>query len=168
MASSNSANQINNRDTEGRFQRGSSKLLANQPEKVPYHRGDKAKRITGPYSRAIDGSALGTINGSTRAGRFLRAYEGQLIQHVGGSPTVTQRALISRTARLALHLELLDKKALKDSGGLTPTDCHFYCVWANSLARHLAKLGFEPAKPKPTASLSLKSVLSELGHDAAP
>src|SRR5689334_18426168 len=87
------------------------------------------RTIKGPYSALIDRGALGTINGRSREGKFLRAYEKMLVEHVGGQPSVTQRALISRTARLALHLELLDEKAIKKDGGLTPTDCHFYAVW---------------------------------------
>jgi hypothetical protein len=83
-----------------------------------------------------------------------------LIEHFNGEPTITQRALISRTARLALHLELLDEKALKHRHALSPTDCHFYGVWANSLSRHLAKLGFEPVKPKRTRP-SLESILAK-------
>src|SRR4051812_37297450 len=147
------------------MQSSTSKQSTDQPQTVRYHRGEKAKLITGPYSRAIDRDRLARINGSTRAGRFLRNYEARLIQHVGGNPTITQYELINRTARLALHLELLDEKALKDGGGLTPTDCHFYIAWANSLARHLAKLGFEPAKPKKTQS-QLNSVLAEFDDQA--
>jgi hypothetical protein len=45
------------------------------------------------------------------------------------------------------------------------TDHHFYIAWANSLARHLAKFGLEPAKTngKPN-STPVQSILSELGH----
>jgi hypothetical protein len=119
--------------------------------------------ITGPYSRVIDRGALGTINGRSREGKFLRAYELALIEHVGGRPSATQRALITRTARLALHLELLDERAVVEGRGLSATDTHFYCVWSNSLARHLAKLGFEPTPP---AKPRLADTLSEIAwHD---
>jgi hypothetical protein len=110
----------------------------------------------------IDRGALGdSINPRSRIGRFLVHYEMLLIAHVGGNPTITQRALITRTARLALHLELMDEKAFGKGGGLTPTDHHFYCVWANSLARHLSKLGFEPTKP-PLGKPKFAHVLAEV------
>src|SRR5690349_11454796 len=99
----------------------------------------KLHEINGPYSRVIDRGALGSINGRSREGRFLRAYERMLTEHCGGSPSVTQRVLISRTARLALHLELLDERALKEGRGLSATDTHFYITWTNALARHLDK-----------------------------
>jgi hypothetical protein len=139
--------------TKPRFTRGDNQSLNGRG-----HVADK-RTIKGPYSRLIDRGALGVINGRTRAGKFLRAYEKMLIDHCGGNPSITQRALISRTTRLALHLELLDERALKDGKGLSATDCHFYCVWSNSLARHLAKRGFE--RPKPKASpLSIDSILA--------
>ena len=120
----------------------------------------KQKQITGPYSRLIDRGALGEINGSSREGRFLRAYERMLLQQFP-SPSIVQRALISRTARLALHLELMDERALKEGRGFGPTDHHFYCVWANSLARHLAKLGLEQQGKKK------QSFLQTLADEAA-
>jgi hypothetical protein len=135
--------------------RGMQRLAPVQSETIPISaplnrrtgRPDK-RSITGPYSRLIDRGALGAINGNTKEGKFLRAYEQSLVDHVGGQPSITQRALISRTARLALHLELLDERAIIQGKGLNPTDCHFYAVWSNSLARHLSKLGFEPSKTR--------------------
>ena len=145
-------------------------------ERPRFTRGDRAGKpplkrtnkrvITGPYSRLIDRGALGDLNARTRAGKFLKVYERMLIEHVGGDPSVTQRALITRTTRLALHLELLDERALKHGQGLSATDQHFYCVWSHSLARHLAKLGFERHKPKGSTSSSLTKVMAEL--DDAP
>jgi hypothetical protein len=88
------------------------------------------------------------VDGRTKEGAFLDRYERMLVEHLGGNPTITQAALIARTARLALHLELLDRKSLTNGQALNPTDSHFYAVWSNSLSRHLAKLGFDPVKPK--------------------
>jgi hypothetical protein len=129
-------------------------------------RTDKRK-ITGPYSRLIDRGALGCIDGNSREGKYLRAYERALVEHVGGRPSATQRALITRTARLALHLELLDERSIVEGKGLSATDCHFYCVWSNSLSRHLAKLGFEPSAPaQAKAKPRLADTLAEIAwHD---
>lgn len=146
--------------TKPRFRRGDGKPSTPQPQTIRYHRGEKAKRITGPFSRAIDRGALGTINGSTREGRFLRSYERMLIEHVGGNPSITQRALISRTARLALHLELMDEKALKNGDVFGPTHHHFYVSWSNSLARHLEKIGFKSSS-RYGRNTSLPSIVAE-------
>src|ERR1700704_196733 len=89
----------------------------------------------GPYSRVIDRGAVGGgLDGRSREGRFLRTYEAMLIKHVGGNPSIVQRALINRASRLALHLELLDERAFADGRGLGETDCHFYVAWTNALA----------------------------------
>jgi hypothetical protein len=46
----------------------------------------------GPYSRAIDRGSIGwSVDGRSREGRFLRAYERMLSDHIGGSPSVVQR-----------------------------------------------------------------------------
>ena len=84
------------------------------------NRPRRKREIVGPYSRLIDRGALGAINGSSREGRYLRDYEKRLLAHVGGTPSVTQRALITRASRLALHLELLDQRALVEGRGRRP------------------------------------------------
>src|SRR5947208_17161985 len=66
----------------------------------------------GPYSRSIDRGAIGRVSGRSREGRFLRGYERMLLEHVGGQGSVVQRAMITRAARLALHLELLRREGI--------------------------------------------------------
>jgi hypothetical protein len=133
-----------------------------QPSSLENHRLTKGWNkgrlgITGPHSRAIDRGALGRIDGRSRAGRFLRQYEKQLTEHVGGSPTITQRAIISRAARVALHLELMDEKSLIDGHEFGKYDHNYYVSWSNSLARLLSRLGLQPTDaPAP----SLQDVLS--------
>lgn len=108
----------------------------------------------GPYSRVIDRGALGSaINGSSREGRFLRAYESQLWEHCGGDPSIVQRALIVRAARLALHLELMDERSLAGQHEFTTHDHLHYVSWSNALARLLGRLGLVPAAGKPTDPL---------------
>jgi hypothetical protein len=115
-------------------------------------------------SESVKPRALAKVDRRTREGVFLDRYERMLVEHLGGTPTITQAALISRTARLALHLELLDRKSLTEGQALNPTDCHFYGVWANSLSRHLAKLGFEPTKAK-VKRRTLDEILADADTD---
>ena len=118
-------------------------------------------RIFGPYSRAIDRGGLGwAISGRSREGRFITAYEAMLIEHVGGAPTIVQRALISRAARLALHLELMDEKSLADGRAFTIHDHHYYLSWSNGLARLLGRIGIQAAAAPPP---SLRDYFEERG-----
>jgi hypothetical protein len=78
-----------------------------------------------------------------------------------------QRALISRAARLALHLELMDECVLAEGKTLTQHDYQHYCSWSNSLARMLVRLGLEvPPKRRdhqssawPTSSAASKGTV---------
>ena len=104
----------------------------------------------GPYSRLIDRGAIGTsIDGRSREGRFLRAYEAMLLEHIGGNPSIVQRALIQRAARLALHLELMDERALAHGAPFTTHDHLHYVSWSNAIARLLGRLGLQPATAAP-------------------
>ena len=120
----------------------------------------------GPHSRAIDRGALGAlIDGRSREGRFLRRFEAMLVEHVGGKPSVVQRALISRAARLALHMELMDERSLVDGHVFTEHDHNFYVSWSNALARLLARLGVgSPTDPREE---DWREIVRELGGKAA-
>jgi len=119
----------------------------------------------GPYSRVIDRGAVGgLIDGRSREGRFLRRYEQMLVEHCGGDPSIVQRALISRAARLALHLELMDERSLAGNHEFTVHDHNHYVSWSNALARLLARLGLQPAiAPDP----SLQDVLADIARRRA-
>jgi hypothetical protein len=122
----------------------------------------------GPYSRLIDRGAVGgAIDGRSREGRFLRAYERALTDHVGGDPSIVQRALISRAARLALHLELMDERSLAGDHVFTVHDHNHYVAWSNALARLLGGLGLKSAAVRPP---SLDEHLAALAaeEEAAP
>jgi hypothetical protein len=126
--------------------------------------GSAAHRAAiGPYSRLIDRGAVGgLIDGRSREGRFLRAYERQLTEHCGGAPSVVQRQLIARAARIALHLELMDERSLAGDHVFTQHDHTHYVSWSNSLARMLARLGLQPAAaPQPTLAEHLARLAEE-------
>ena len=107
-------------------------------------RGNQAG-VLGPYSRVIDRGARGVISGNTWEGRFLRAYEADLVEYLGGNVSIVQRALITRACRLALHLELMDRRSLVEGKPLTTHDHNHYVAWSNSLARLLLKIGVQAA-----------------------
>jgi hypothetical protein len=103
----------------------------------------------GPYSRLL---ARGTIDGRSRSGRFLKAFEAQLVDHVGGEPSAAQLMLIRRLASLALRCALMDEKAGED-GTFSERDGRQYLAWSNALARGLREIGYA-AVPPPDLSLA--------------
>lgn len=95
----------------------------------------------------------GAIDGRSREGKFILSYQNMLIRHCGGNPSITQRAIINRAARLALHLELFDEKSLKGDHVFTRHDHEHYLWWSNALVRVLKELGLQaPAAPAPRLS----------------
>ena len=107
----------------------------------------------GPYSRP---RPLAKIDGRTREGRFLRSIRAELIDHVGGCPSVTERALIERAVWLAFRVAQLDAKMAR-SDNFTDHDSRTYLAWSNSLARCLRELGLKPSVRPPR---SLADVLA--------
>lgn len=114
------------------------------PSLVPPKRHVHAR--VGPYSKY---GAVALIDGRSREAQFMRAYERMLVEHVGGQPSPVERALISRAARLALYLELLDAKALGGGEGLTDHDQRAYMSWHNGLRRTLESIGLKAAASTP-------------------
>lgn len=111
-----------------------------QTAKVTRGTTQDRKRL-GPYSRGLHRAAIGQIvDGRSREGRFLRAYEAMLVQHLGGAPNGVQRQLIARAARLALYVEIMDERSLA-AGGMSDRDSASYLAWSNSLRRTLLALG---------------------------
>jgi hypothetical protein len=110
----------------------------------PVRRADDKRKRLGVYSGIIDRGALGVvIKRNSREGRFLRTVEKLLLDHIGGKPTTTQKLLITRAARVALHLELVDEKAFGTREGLSTHALTHYIAWSNGLARMLKSLGLE-------------------------
>lgn len=95
----------------------------------------------GPYSKVLERGALGRVNGWSWEGRFLRAYEDMLIKHVGGNPNAIVRQLITRACRLALYVEIMDKRCLANGGDMTEHDRNYYLAWENALRRTLQAIG---------------------------
>ena len=96
-------------------------------------------RQIGPHSRP---NVLAKLDGRRREARLMQNVRDELTQHLGGKPTITQRALIERAAWLSLHVSLFDAK-LMDGGDALPSerDGRQYLAWSNALTRILRQLG---------------------------
>jgi hypothetical protein len=111
----------------------------------------KAKDPKYRNSRRLKYGALGgVLSGASKDGRFLRAYERMLIEHLGGKPNAVQRALITRACRLALFVEKMDERAL-ESGTMCEHDSAMYLAWHNGLRRTLGQIGIKGADPTASA-----------------
>lgn len=103
----------------------------------------------GPHSRILArGSLGGRIDGRSREGRFLRAFEGDLIKQLGGSPSAAQAFLIRRAARSALRLELMDEE-LSEKGDVSAHAGRVYGALSNALRLTLRELGLRSTTEKP-------------------
>ncbi len=74
----------------------------------------------------------------------------ELAQHLGGSPSATQRILIDRAAALSLRIHLMDRESAR-SGEMSERNGRQYLAWSNSLTRVLRQIGLAAA-PAPKDS----------------
>jgi hypothetical protein len=104
-------------------------------------------RTVGPYSRKLRRGAIGaSVDGRSAEGRFIRDLENQLVEHVGGAPSITQRLLIERIIKIRLQLDGLDEKL--SAGDWTPHDSRTYGGLLNALRLTARELGLKPAAAK--------------------
>jgi hypothetical protein len=88
------------------------------------------------------------VDGRSKEARLMKSLRTELIAHVGGEPSVTQRILIDQAARLQLRIAMMDREGTDT--GMSERRQVEYLAWANTLSRTLRELGLEPAKkPKP-------------------
>lgn len=106
---------------------------------------DKARGI-GPYSRP---HRLWNTDGRTRIGRLIRDFERGLIDHVGGSPTATQRNTIDIAVGLKRQIVLLELRGIT-----TDHDRKAFASWNNGLRLAIRDLGHKPAAPAKPPSLA--------------
>src|SRR5215472_7849796 len=102
------------------------KPLADTPEMHSRHPAD-APEIR-PYSRP---AALAKLDQRTKEARLIRETRAELLAHVGGNPSATQRALIEQLVQIRLRIALMDRK-FAESGAQTDHDSRTYLAWANS------------------------------------
>jgi hypothetical protein len=121
------------------------------------------RRRVGPYSRKLQRGAIGDcVDGRSAEGRFIRDLERQLVDHVGGSPSVTQRLLIERIIKIKLQLDGLDDKLT--SGDWTAHDQRTYGALLNAQRLCLRELGLGPA---PRLMLNRAGHGSQMGAQSA-
>ncbi len=95
----------------------------------------------GPYSRPLRYEKL---DGRTWEAKLLSHVRRDMTSHVGGSPSVTQRALIDRAAWLTLHIAQIDRRT-GEGQAMTEHDSRTYLAWTNSLTRLMRQLGMTGA-----------------------
>jgi hypothetical protein len=120
------------------------------------------KKRVGPHSRAFRNGAIGDqFDGRSREGKFLRKFEAEMVEQLGGSPSFAQMSLIRRGARTLLQLELLDKKF--SSGNWTVLDGNVQGGLANNFRLTMRELGIKvaPASKKQTLSSYLAQKAAE-------
>jgi hypothetical protein len=95
----------------------------------------------GPHSRP---GILAVIDGRRAEAKLMRDVRAELTAHCGGSPSATQRMIITRAVMLSLRLHLMDKR-FAETGAQTDHDSRCYLAWSNSLTRTLRELGVKGA-----------------------
>lgn len=90
--------------------------------------------------------------GTTAEAQFIRELRADLVRHIGGAPSATQRILIERAVMLATHLARMDVDALT-TGGMSDHARKQYLAWDGSLRRALRELGYQ-ATPEPAVPLA--------------
>lgn len=96
---------------------------------------------------AFSASSVARLDARTKEGRLARAVRDELVEHVGGEPSTTQKLLIEHAALLIVHLAVMDRK-FSETGDLCAFDSRRYLSWSRALAFALSKLGTEGAKKK--------------------
>jgi hypothetical protein len=91
----------------------------------------------------------------------LAHFERELVAHVGGNPSICQKVLIRRAARILLRLEAFDTKL--DGGNFTDTDARVVNQLSNQLRLSLRELGIKGARTARTTTLA-----DIAGRHAAP
>ncbi len=99
----------------------------------------------GPYSR---NAILAKLDGRTRQARLAQSLRAELVTHVGGSPSTTQRLLIDQAVQLQLRLSLMDADGA-GTGEMNGHNTAQYLAWSGALTRLLRQLGLKPAPVRP-------------------
>jgi hypothetical protein len=99
----------------------------------------------GPHSRP---DKLQIVDGRLAEAKLMARVRAELTQHLGGSPSATQRILIDRAAALSLRIHLMDRESAR-SGGMSERNGRQYLAWSNALTRVLKQIGLKGVADKP-------------------
>jgi hypothetical protein len=91
---------------------------------------------------------LAKVDGRSALGRLMRQVRSDLVHHVGGRPSATQKMMIERAVTLTGYLARLDAEALSPNG-LSDHRRREYLAADNSLRRTLREIGLKGAAEKP-------------------
>jgi hypothetical protein len=98
-------------------------------------------------SRYSAPNALAKLDGRTREARLMQQVRNELTEHVGGSPSATQRALIERAVNLSVRIAVMDQR-FAETATQTEHDSRTYLAWSNTLTRTMRSLGLNgPSSP---------------------
>jgi hypothetical protein len=100
--------------------------------------GVRARRV-GPYSSL---ASLRKLDRRTSEGRFAKRVRDQLIDHVGGAPTVAQSILIEMITLRVLRVAMLADHVAR-SADVQERDDRQLGAWMNGLRRDLEVLGLQ-------------------------
>jgi hypothetical protein len=103
----------------------------------------------GPQSTSTQ---LHKLDGRTQLAKRAKCLREELVQHVGGSPSATQKALIQQAVMLQMRIDMMDS-ATMEGLAMNSGDDRRYLAWANSLTRLMRQLGQKSA-PRPAVTLA--------------
>jgi hypothetical protein len=111
---------------------------------APRKRTTADRKRKDAYSRPVRAARITT---RTIEGRLIRDVRADLIKHVGGKPSATQRVIIERAVMLTVQLGRMDAKSLAD-GAMSGHATAEYLAWSNTLTRCMKALGLKGPPPK--------------------
>lgn len=123
------------------------------------HRRDRRKLL--PYAKVLDRNDFGSfarLDGRTLLARAIRGLTAELVELIGGSPTVAERLLIERIVKMKLQLDALDVKLEK--GCWTPHDSRTYAGLGNAYRLALRELQYNSGAGKQKRAPSLGEVVT--------
>ena len=109
---------------------------------------------------------LAKVDGRSTLGKLMRQVRADLIRHVGGRASATQRMMIERAVTLTGYLARLDAEALSPAG-LSDHRRREYLAADGSLRRTLREIGLEGATER---DLTIADLVQEPARpsEAAP
>jgi hypothetical protein len=112
-------------------------------------------RAVGSFSKP---DVLGRLDGRSREARLKAAFKADLLQHIGGRPTIPQALMIEQAANLQLRISLMDAR-FAATNTMGDGEQRHYRAWVNTLANVLSKLGPAPAQPQEAPHLKVRRYL---------